>query len=92
MMICHQNRGIDWAVEKGYAWPEDKEHCEEHGRMAEADAKKVSDRAKQRGKLQVPFAFFCHPRLRQNMRYDCTAWYSWCWQSLSGGSSGGRNL
>ena len=37
----------------GYAWPEDKEHCEEYGRMLQADARKVSDRAKKRGLPQV---------------------------------------
>lgn len=25
--------GIDWSLREGYAWPEDKEHCEEYGRM-----------------------------------------------------------
>ena len=24
--------GIDWSIREGYAWPEDKEHCEEYGR------------------------------------------------------------
>ena len=42
----------------GYAWPEDKEHCEEFGRMLQADSRKVSDRAKKRGLPQVrPRAF-----------------------------------
>jgi tRNA-splicing ligase RtcB len=45
--------GIDWAIKKGYAWPEDKEHCEEHGRMNQADAAKVSHRAKKRGLPQL---------------------------------------
>ncbi len=44
--------GIDWAIEKGYAWKEDKERIEEYGRM-KADASKVSSRAKQRGKGQL---------------------------------------
>ena len=42
-------KGMDWCVEKGYAWPEDKLHCEELGRMPHADASKVSERAKMRG-------------------------------------------
>ena len=25
--------GIDWSLREGYAWAEDKEHCEEYGRM-----------------------------------------------------------
>jgi len=45
--------GIDWAVKKGYAWPKDKEHCEEYGRMHQADASKVSHRAKKRGLPQL---------------------------------------
>lgn len=45
--------GIDWAIKKGFAWPEDKEHCEEHGRMNQADASKVSHRAKKRGLPQL---------------------------------------
>jgi tRNA-splicing ligase RtcB len=45
--------GIDWAIKKGFAWPEDKEHCEEHGRMNQADAAKVSHRAKKRGLPQL---------------------------------------
>jgi len=38
--------GIDWSIRQGYSWPEDKEHCEEYGRMLTADATKVSKRAK----------------------------------------------
>jgi len=45
--------GIDWAIKHGYAWPEDKEHCEEHGRMMGADHTCVSIRAKQRGRPQL---------------------------------------
>ena len=37
----------------GYAWAEDKEHCEENGRMLQADPTKVSQRAKKRGLPQV---------------------------------------
>jgi RNA-splicing ligase RtcB len=25
--------GMDWSLREGYAWAEDKEHCEEYGRM-----------------------------------------------------------
>lgn len=45
--------GMDWSLREGYAWPEDKEHCEENGRMQEADASLVSERAKRRGKPQM---------------------------------------
>src|SRR3989344_5257493 len=47
------NKGVDWAFEKGYATKEDKEHCEEFGRLEKADASKVSDKAKDRGKHQL---------------------------------------
>ena len=40
-------------VRLGYAWAEDKEHCEEYGRMLQADSSKVSSRAKKRGLPQV---------------------------------------
>ena len=45
--------GIDWAIKKGYAWPEDKEHCEENGKMGTANPQKVSGRAKKRGLTQL---------------------------------------
>ncbi|MEM3541030.1 MAG: RtcB family protein, partial [Candidatus Bilamarchaeaceae archaeon] len=44
--------GVDWALEKGYGTKEDKEHCEEYGRIEGADPKKVSPTAKKRGKSQ----------------------------------------
>jgi tRNA-splicing ligase RtcB len=34
--------GMDWSLREGYAWAEDKEHCEEYGRMLQADPSKVS--------------------------------------------------
>lgn len=40
-------------IQEGYAWPEDKEHCEEFGRMLQADSSKVSERAKKRGLSQL---------------------------------------
>lgn len=45
--------GINWAVDKGYAWEEDREHCEDNGRMETADPKYVSNRAKRRGLKQL---------------------------------------
>eukprot|EP00308_Calcidiscus_leptoporus_P009132 CAMPEP_0119376718 /NCGR_PEP_ID=MMETSP1334-20130426/40964_1 /TAXON_ID=127549 /ORGANISM="Calcidiscus leptoporus, Strain RCC1130" /LENGTH=476 /DNA_ID=CAMNT_0007395369 /DNA_START=180 /DNA_END=1610 /DNA_ORIENTATION=- len=45
--------GMDWSVREGYAWAEDKEHCEEYGRMLSADPNAVSARAKKRGLPQL---------------------------------------
>jgi len=45
--------GLDWSVREGYAWSEDKEHCEEYGRMLQALPSKVSKRAKVRGLPQL---------------------------------------
>ncbi len=47
------NHGAHWAVENGYGWEADLEHLEENGRMEEADADKVSDKAKKRGIPQL---------------------------------------
>lgn len=58
---------MDWTLREGYSWPEDQvrsihsisitryleEHCEEDGRMLQADHTKVSDKAKKRGLPQV---------------------------------------
>lgn len=44
---------MDWSLREGYSWAEDKEHCEEYGRMLQADPTKVSQRAKKRGLPQV---------------------------------------
>lgn len=45
--------GIDWAVKKGFATKEDKEHCEENGRILTANPDKVSESAKKRGQDQI---------------------------------------
>eukprot|EP01129_Flabellula_baltica_P016018 TRINITY_DN8359_c0_g1_i1.p1 TRINITY_DN8359_c0_g1~~TRINITY_DN8359_c0_g1_i1.p1 ORF type:complete len:501 (+),score=111.25 TRINITY_DN8359_c0_g1_i1:22-1524(+) len=45
--------GVDWAIKRGYAWAEDKENCEEYGRMMNADPSLVSKRAKNRGISQL---------------------------------------
>ncbi|EZG55686.1 tRNA-splicing ligase RtcB-like protein [Gregarina niphandrodes] len=47
------NLGMDWSLSKGYAWAEDKEHCEEFGRMLTANPSAVSNRAKRRGLPQL---------------------------------------
>jgi tRNA-splicing ligase RtcB len=46
-------RGAAWVVERGFGEPGDLEFCEESGAMRGADARKVSDRAKQRGRTQI---------------------------------------
>ena len=45
--------GLDWAVDKGLATPHDRDHVEELGRIAPADPRQVSRRAKSRGKNQL---------------------------------------
>ncbi len=45
--------GAEWAVAEGYGWEEDLVRTEEGGRMENADASKVSSKAKQRGVPQV---------------------------------------
>jgi tRNA-splicing ligase RtcB (3'-phosphate/5'-hydroxy nucleic acid ligase) len=47
------NRGMQWGKEKGYATDEDIDHCEENGTMKSADATKVSQSAKARGRKQL---------------------------------------
>jgi len=45
--------GMDWSLREGYSWAEDKERCEEYGRMLQANPAKVSRRAKKRGLPQM---------------------------------------
>ena len=47
------DRGMDWALEAGYAVEDDLEHCEDNGYREEADPSKISDKAKDRGKVQI---------------------------------------
>jgi tRNA-splicing ligase RtcB len=47
------SRGMDWALEEGYAVEDDLAHCEDEGYRPEADPSKVSKKAKDRGKNQV---------------------------------------
>ncbi|MFB6084281.1 MAG: RtcB family protein [Halorientalis sp.] len=46
-------RGMDWALEEGWAVEEDLAHCEDEGHRPEANAAKVSKKAKDRGANQV---------------------------------------
>lgn len=47
------NRGSEWALERGYAKPEDLPRTEEYGRIPYADANKVSHKARERGRDQL---------------------------------------
>ncbi len=45
--------GAAWTVKRGYGEPRDLEFCEESGTMPGADAGRVSDHAKKRGRPQI---------------------------------------
>lgn len=45
--------GARWALDKGYARPEDLRHTEEGGAMPGADPSKVSKKARERGREQI---------------------------------------
>jgi len=45
--------GVQWALKKGYAVPEDLEHCEDNGVRPGADPSKVSNDAKDRAREQL---------------------------------------
>jgi len=47
------NQGVNWAVKNNYASKEDLEHTEDYGKIQDADASKVSQRAKARGINQL---------------------------------------
>lgn len=47
------NNGVNWAVKKGYGTEEDLEHIEDNGCIKGADASKISQKAKSRGKNQL---------------------------------------
>ncbi len=46
-------KGVKWALERGYGSAEDLEHIEARGCIPGADASKVSDKAMERGKAQL---------------------------------------
>ena len=46
-------RGVDWALEAGYAVEDDLAHCEDEGVRGGADADAVSQKAKDRGRQQL---------------------------------------
>jgi len=45
--------GVQWAIEKGYGWPEDLDFIEERGALAGADPSRLSARAIERGRPQL---------------------------------------
>ncbi|MFB6189514.1 MAG: RtcB family protein [Halapricum sp.] len=45
--------GMEWALRNDYAVPADLEHCEDEGYRPDADPSAVSQKAKDRGKVQV---------------------------------------
>jgi len=45
--------GVPRVVDQGFGWPDDVKHCEENGRMEQADPDKVSNTAKSRGFGQI---------------------------------------
>jgi tRNA-splicing ligase RtcB len=46
-------RGMDWALEEGYATDDDLAHCEDEGYRPDADPGAVSQKAKDRGRSQI---------------------------------------
>ncbi len=49
LMAC----GVDWCIEKGYGWEEDRERIEENGCIQGADPSKISEKAISRGISQL---------------------------------------
>jgi len=45
--------GVQWAIDQGYGWAEDVNHCEEQGCMEKANPDKISNIAKKRGSKQA---------------------------------------
>ncbi|MBI4147850.1 RtcB family protein [Candidatus Woesearchaeota archaeon] len=45
--------GVKWCVDNGYGWKDDIKATEENGRISWADPSKVSDRAMERGRMQI---------------------------------------
>lgn len=45
--------GTNWAIKHGYGWQQDKDSCEEAGKMLGADPTRVSEVAKKRGSIQL---------------------------------------
>ncbi len=46
-------KGVDFAIQNGFGWKEDKEFIEENGRLKEASYEYISQKAIDRGKVQI---------------------------------------
>ncbi len=46
-------RGVDWCIDNGYGWPQDRERIEANGHIVGADSSKVSEKAISRGINQL---------------------------------------
>ncbi len=47
------SHGVEWAIDKGYGWADDRDRIEARGCLAEADPSKVGPKARARGVGQV---------------------------------------
>jgi tRNA-splicing ligase RtcB len=47
------NEGVQWCVDNGYGWKEDVKRIEEHGKIKGANNEMVSDKALERGLIQL---------------------------------------
>lgn len=47
------SKGVRWALEKGFGFPEDEEHIESYGKLDHASVAEVSSTAKDRGRRQL---------------------------------------
>ncbi len=45
--------GVNWAIDQGYAWDEDRLYMEENGKLSGAKPELISQKAKSRGRNQV---------------------------------------
>lgn len=45
--------GIDYVIKQGFGWKDDKNYVEEHGSMKQASTSYISEKAKDRGRVQI---------------------------------------
>lgn len=82
--------GMDWSLREGYAWAEDKEHCEEYGRMLQVtqqtkagpNSRKHSENPKKQNTHTHPRNINKHrptrPRWARGRRSaGCRSWARW---------------
>ncbi len=46
-------RGMDYVIEQGFGWKEDKDYVEEKGAIKQASIDYISEKAKERGRVQI---------------------------------------